>query len=105
MMHVGQYSFNASQAFPPSYDSKFVTDWASEHCIDYIRQSIMCFGDSTPVRLQWRYESHFLIPQFDQYHTCRNFEALHDFSKKWALELQSKEINEQLKKLKAEGVL
>jgi len=51
----------------------------------------MCNADSTPVRLEWRKESSFLIPKFDQYHTCRNFGLLHDFSRKYALEKHYKE--------------
>jgi hypothetical protein len=77
----------------------------SDHCLDYIRQALMCFGDSTPVRLQWRQKSHYLIPQFDQYHTCRNFDLLHDFSKKHALEKYNVENMAAIRKLKAEGIL
>jgi hypothetical protein len=77
----------------------------SDHCLDYIRQALMCFADSTPVRLQWRKKSHYLIPQFDQYHTCRNFDLLHDFSKKYALEKHNDENMRLIRQLKEEGIL
>ncbi|KAI1099047.1 hypothetical protein F4804DRAFT_345812 [Jackrogersella minutella] len=76
-----------------------------EHCIDYIRQALMCAADSTPVRLQWRKESHHLIPKFDMYHTCRNFEMLKDFSNQHALELYNDENQRLINEKYAQGVL
>jgi len=76
-----------------------------DHCLDYIRQSIMCHADATPVRLEWRKESHFLIPKFDGYHTCRNFELLHQWSKERALELHNDENQRLIDEKVAGGVL
>ncbi|KAJ6782264.1 hypothetical protein PWT90_11001 [Aphanocladium album] len=77
----------------------------AEHCIDYIRQALMCFADATPVRLLWRKESHHLIPQFDQRHTCRNFELLKSFSEEHALELYVEENENDIKQAIADGIL
>ena len=77
----------------------------TDHCLDYIRQALMCHADSTPVRLEWRKESHFLIPKFDQYHTCRNFELLHEWSKERALEKHSLQAKKMIKELIAAGDL
>ncbi|KAI2634102.1 hypothetical protein GGS26DRAFT_589945 [Hypomontagnella submonticulosa] len=76
-----------------------------EHCIDYIRQALMCFSDATPVRLLWRKESHYLIPQFDQFHTCRNFDLLKSFSEDHALEKYAKKNKADIAKAVAEGIL
>ena len=65
----------------------------------------MCAGDATPVRLEWRKESHFLIPKFDNYHTCRNFAVLHDWSKKRALEIHKDDNDRAIKEKVQEGVL
>lgn len=58
----------------------------SDHCIDYIRQALMCHGDVTPIPLYWkeydesgaptRYETNWEVT-----HTCRNWDVLY----KWAL--------------------
>lgn len=76
-----------------------------DHCIDYIRQGIMCNGDATPVMLRWRKDSHYLIPHFDGYHTCRNFDLLHDFSKKYALERHNDENQRLIDQLVKAGDL
>ncbi|KAF3012432.1 hypothetical protein E8E14_011432 [Neopestalotiopsis sp. 37M] len=76
-----------------------------EHCIDYVRQALMCLADSTPVRLEWRKESHFLIPKFDQPHTCRNFDMLKGFSNSHALELYNDENQRKINEKVAQGVL
>jgi aminoglycoside/choline kinase family phosphotransferase len=65
----------------------------------------MCHADATPVRFIWRKESHFVIPQFDQYHTCRNIDLLSDFSYEHALEKYSTENDRLIAEKVAEGVL
>jgi aminoglycoside/choline kinase family phosphotransferase len=65
----------------------------------------MCSADATPVRLQWRKESHYLIAKFDGYHTCRNFDLLHDWSKERALENHQEEAQRLIDEQVAEGTL
>lgn len=58
-----------------------------EHCLDYLRQQVMCHSDLSPVMLKWDPQVKYLIPQFTtQMHTCRNFEAIHAWSKERAAE-------------------
>lgn len=47
----------------PAEDPPRLSNMHRDHCLDYIRQSLMCHADATPVRLEWRKESHFLIPK------------------------------------------
>lgn len=65
----------------------------------------MCHADATPVRLEWRKQSHFLIPKFDVYHTCRNFDLLHNWSNERALELYNVQNQNDIDQLVAEEVL
>ncbi|KAJ8132760.1 hypothetical protein O1611_g860 [Lasiodiplodia mahajangana] len=54
-----------------------------EHCIDSIRQALMCTSDITPFTVEWNTRYHRPRPDFiTTPHTCRNFEKLRD----WALE-------------------
>ncbi|KAH8647914.1 hypothetical protein BX600DRAFT_518318 [Xylariales sp. PMI_506] len=55
-----------------------------DHCIDSLRQSIMCHGDIATV--YWRYNEvrRIPLPQLAVTHTCRDF----DLIKEWALERQ-----------------
>lgn len=73
--------------------------------MDYIRQALTCNADATPVRLQWDYQSHFLIPKFDQLHTCRNFEMLHDWGRARALEKTHKESTRLIDQMRKAGDL
>jgi hypothetical protein len=50
------------------------------HCIDAIRQSLMCASDVTAYTWQWNeeiqnYENHVKNP-----HTCRNFDKIRDWA-------------------------
>jgi hypothetical protein len=50
----------------------------SEHCLDYIRQSIMCAGDLTPVPSRWHEAGAHSRAYSDSglLHTCRAFEPI-----------------------------
>lgn len=51
------------------------------HCVDYLRQVLMCHGDMTPITIQTK-EDHWppYEARFDIRHTCRDFERLHAFA-------------------------
>ncbi|OCL05572.1 hypothetical protein AOQ84DRAFT_273195, partial [Glonium stellatum] len=44
-----------------------------EHCLEALRQNIMCTSDLTPLGLEW---VNGIMPVFEQPHTCRDFERL-----------------------------
>ena len=52
-----------------------------DHCINQIRQHIMCHGDSTPIPTKYfpGYGGNYI--DADQVHTCRNFESLLQWTK------------------------
>jgi hypothetical protein len=52
-----------------------------DHCIESIRQSLMCSGDITPLPFQWWSRYGELSPVAAVTHTCRDFEALRDWAK------------------------
>ncbi|KAH8812467.1 hypothetical protein F5884DRAFT_855763 [Xylogone sp. PMI_703] len=74
------------QRLSPDYykdpNSPEVQQLHTDHCIDSIRQSIMCFGDMTPIPLQYNAVVDKLVPEFETTHTCRSFQALWDYSNK-----------------------
>ena len=60
-----------------------------DHCLEQLRQSVLCFGDTTPVTLKpvWRDStgrSHGVLGQTEYMHTCRNFDKLIDWMKERA---------------------
>jgi len=57
----------------------YVDDFGEEHtshCIDSIRQYIMCNVDISVIVWQWNAQQSFVIPRFTQPHMCQNFDKL-----------------------------
>ncbi|KAH6661423.1 hypothetical protein BKA67DRAFT_493092, partial [Truncatella angustata] len=52
----------------------------AEHCLDYVRQAVMCNADTTLVTHKWFESAQTFGPNFRTQHTCRNFDALMDWS-------------------------
>ncbi|KAJ6451914.1 hypothetical protein C8R45DRAFT_848091, partial [Mycena sanguinolenta] len=53
-----------------------------DHCVDWIRQSLMCAGDTSVVVWQWDPEQKITTFQGSVAHTCRNFEKLREWGKR-----------------------
>ncbi|KAK4240933.1 hypothetical protein C8A03DRAFT_30900 [Achaetomium macrosporum] len=52
-----------------------------DHCIDALRQTIMCHADISPI--SWRVNmpgNHMIIPQLSTTHTCRNFTKVREWA-------------------------
>ncbi|KAH8678362.1 hypothetical protein BX600DRAFT_507313 [Xylariales sp. PMI_506] len=43
-----------------------------DHCIDALRESIMCAGDMTLIPVVWSANRNWIIPNFKTSHTCRD---------------------------------
>ncbi|KAI1173832.1 hypothetical protein F4777DRAFT_556462 [Nemania sp. FL0916] len=56
------------------------------HCFNSIRQSLQCFSDVTPTVFQYHPETDNVLTSFNVVHTCRNFEAIHE----WAVQRRFK---------------
>ena len=57
-------------------------NWLIVHCIDYLRQVLMCHGDLTPITLAYDIKENFVKPDFRIKHTCRDFESIWNFAAK-----------------------
>ena len=60
-----------------------------DHCIDSVRQSLMCSSDISTITWTWDEEDQMSKPQADMIHTCRDFEAIRD----WGLKNQAKKFD------------
>ncbi|KZS90735.1 hypothetical protein SISNIDRAFT_414902 [Sistotremastrum niveocremeum HHB9708] len=52
-----------------------------DHCVNILRENIMCNADITPDVWQWDEDKQMSFPRFDTVHTCRNWEAIIDWAK------------------------
>ncbi|KAH8805228.1 hypothetical protein F5884DRAFT_859837 [Xylogone sp. PMI_703] len=50
------------------------------HCIDYLRQGVMCSADLTPLPFEWADIRGRIIQIQEVVHTCRNFDKIHEWS-------------------------
>jgi hypothetical protein len=55
-----------------------------DHCVDQLRQSLMCSSDISPLVFRWKEEDHAIREWAEIPHTCRNFELIRE----WALDRQ-----------------
>lgn len=60
-----------------------------DHCIDPLRQNLMCFDDITPMPYQWKQDRGIMPPATAMMQTCRDLDAL----RKWAFENRAAPIN------------
>ena len=52
-----------------------------EHCIDALRQSLMCSSDITPLPWTWVEADHRAKEVAEVAHSCRNFEDIRQWAK------------------------
>ncbi|KAE8152272.1 hypothetical protein BDV25DRAFT_138087 [Aspergillus avenaceus] len=50
------------------------------HCIDYLRQVIMCHGDLTPITFEWNHGIDGYLAHHSTPHMCRNFNAIYEWA-------------------------
>jgi hypothetical protein len=65
--------------FSVTHDAYYYT--LTDHCLDSIRQSIMCHGDVATVYWQWMPVRRQPLPRLEITHTCRDFEAIKEWAK------------------------
>ncbi|PKK42873.1 hypothetical protein CI102_11911, partial [Trichoderma harzianum] len=63
--------------YPPSTHPNTIIH--QEHCIDHIRQMLMCSGDMTLIPTEWTDYLERNYVNSDVPHTCRNFAKLRDW--------------------------
>lgn len=51
------------------------------HCIESIRQSLMCHVDVTPYTWAWDEEKQMMLNRYVTPHTCRKFEDIREWAK------------------------
>lgn len=56
-----------------------------EHCVDSIRQSLMCHADVSTLVYQWNKERQRMQFHGDVAHSCRNFNKIRDWAKSHAI--------------------
>lgn len=53
-----------------------------DHCINNVREALMCNADLTPVVVQWDPATHWHYAHLDVVHTCKDWDAI----QRWAVD-------------------
>ena len=52
-----------------------------DHCIESLRELLVCEGNMTPLPIQWSAPGKRINPNYAQRHSCRDFEALKEWTR------------------------
>lgn len=58
----------------------------NEHCIDILRQSIMCHADITPVTMRWGHTQRIPLGNFSSPHECVNWAEIYGWAKQRSIQ-------------------
>lgn len=79
--HLDMDYYADSMDLPPEYRRIHI-----DHCVDHLRQALLCHGDLTPVTMKpvaantsLPYSVTFYLGQTEREHTCRSAEAIRDW--------------------------
>lgn len=73
-LHVGQYLWYHLLGL-------FLTN-CKDHCLDQVRQALMCQADVSVVNFEWSEIVQGLRPMVDNMHVCRNYERILSWASK-----------------------
>jgi len=90
--------------YDKEYDTKDTLKLLSfehlDHCIDSIRQSLMCSADISVIPFQWIEEKEQLAARATVPHVCRDFDQIQEWARKRAvyhpLDVHYREMNDPL---------
>ncbi|KAG0704005.1 hypothetical protein DFH29DRAFT_802565 [Suillus ampliporus] len=63
-----------------------------DHCIEMIRQNIMCNADVTMITWDWVEGHKHPYPNFNTRHQCRNYEKILDWASNHAVHIDASEV-------------
>ncbi|KAG0697876.1 hypothetical protein DFH29DRAFT_944379, partial [Suillus ampliporus] len=77
---------------PSFQDTPEVVRLHLDHCIEMIRQNIMCNADVTMITWDWVERHRIPYPNFNTRHQCRNFEKILDWAVEHAVHIDKSEV-------------
>ncbi|KAJ7625180.1 hypothetical protein B0H17DRAFT_1218853 [Mycena rosella] len=76
-----------SLLYPSSFKADTSVPGCVAHCMEWMRQVIMCAGDTSVIVWQWRQSNNSTMGMANVAHTCRKFDKLQDWAKEHALKI------------------
>lgn len=57
------------------------TNASEDHCIEVLRQGVMCRGDISLVTIRWQESNRLPVADFTAPHECVNFDAINEWAR------------------------
>ncbi|KAK6592618.1 hypothetical protein H4I96_11849 [Botrytis cinerea] len=84
VMHTLHCVNKVRMALDPEYyprkESHRIHRMHVDHCIDYLRQTVQCHGDLTPMVFSWSDDAGRVVADWKEPHTCRNFHSIRSWA-------------------------
>ncbi|KAG8404947.1 hypothetical protein J3459_022398 [Metarhizium acridum] len=64
-----------------------------DHCIESLRQSVMCHSDTSLITYKWLESKKITEPELEVVHMCRNFDKIQDWASHRTVSLSSKRLH------------
>ncbi|KAI0886730.1 uncharacterized protein GGS22DRAFT_199093 [Annulohypoxylon maeteangense] len=82
-----QYWFN-DYYFPNITEEEHRLNWLhNDHCLEILRQSVMCHADVSMITMAWTSTSVFPAADFQNVHECTNWDILYEWQKERSVDL------------------
>ncbi|KAJ6784909.1 hypothetical protein PWT90_02382 [Aphanocladium album] len=59
----------------------------TDHCLEILRQSVMCHADTSMITMTWEPTSKFPAADFQNVHECKNWDALYEWQKERSVDM------------------
>jgi hypothetical protein len=69
-----------------------LTVYITDHCVEMLRQNIMCNADVKMITWDWVEEHRDPYPNFNTRHQCRDYEKILDWAVKHAVHIDRSEV-------------
>ncbi|KAF4783173.1 hypothetical protein HER10_EVM0006972 [Colletotrichum scovillei] len=84
VMHTLHCVNKVRMALDPDYykeeESPRIHRMHVDHCLDYLRQTVQCHGDLTPMVFSWSDDAGRVVADWKEPHTCRNFNRVRSWA-------------------------
>ncbi|KAK1501471.1 hypothetical protein CTAM01_05695 [Colletotrichum tamarilloi] len=84
VMHTLHCVNKVRMALDPDYykeeESPRIHRMHVDHCLDYLRQTVQCHGDLTPMVFSWSDDAGRVVADWKEPHTCRNFNRVRNWA-------------------------
>ncbi|KAH7904333.1 hypothetical protein BJ138DRAFT_1166726 [Hygrophoropsis aurantiaca] len=77
---------------PSFQDTPEVVRMHLDHCVEMLRQNVMCSADVTMITWDWVKDHTSPYPNFNNRHQCRNFEKILDWTTEHAVHIPKSEV-------------